>query len=70
MTIVIHYFDPADQKIVSRAIATFAVKDNTDDTTGKMFEQHLKDYGLEAKVKIITTDNASNMTSHSNSWNG
>ena len=61
MTITIHYLDESKKKLMSRVIGSFEVEDKTGATTINEFKSHLREFGLESKVKLIVTDNASSM---------
>ena len=59
MTVTLQYFDTKSKTIKSRVIGTFDVDDKTAMTTNDEFIDHLKQFNIEEKMKIVTTDNAS-----------
>lgn len=61
MTITIHYLDVRNTKIKMRILGTFGVDDMKAKTTSNEFDSKMKEFGLEAKIRLITTDNCSAM---------
>lgn len=72
MTITIHYIDNSSFKIQSRVIGTFAVENKTAAVTLSEFNQHLDDFDIKSKLRVVVTDNFQAMKSafKSHDWIG
>lgn len=63
MTITASYYHLILEKLFSRVIGTFAIKDKKSNTTIDEYIKQLKSFGINEKIRVIVTDNASNMKS-------
>lgn len=61
MTVTIQYYDPFEKVIMSRILGTFGVDDKTALTTRNHFDEMMSTFKINAKLKIVVTDNGSSM---------